>query len=56
MDERIIEALSTVLGCSYDEAERFLESESGCYVSVGGESHWMSGALIRRVAQIALES
>lgn len=54
MDERIIEAASTVLGCSYEKAEEFLESERGCYADIDGRSIWMCGALIRRVAQVSL--
>lgn len=54
MDERIIEAASTVMGCSYEKAEKFLESETGCYADIEGRNVWMSGALIRRIAQVAL--
>lgn len=54
MDDRIIEAASIALGCSYAAAENFLESESGCYVSVDGESRWMSGRTFREALEALL--
>ncbi len=45
----IITAVSTELGISYDAAERFLESESGCFADIDGERIWMSGQLIARI-------
>lgn len=55
MDDRFIEAVSIVAGCSYDEAERYLESESGCYASIGGNNVWVSGDFVRRVLELAVE-
>ncbi len=51
MDDTVTIAVMDVLGCSFDEAETFLNSESGCYISVGGEQHWLSGQVIRQILE-----
>lgn len=55
MDERFIEAVSTVAGCSYEDAEKFLNSETGCYADIGNNSCWMSGDFIRRILEAVQE-
>jgi hypothetical protein len=55
MDDRIIEAASTILGCSYDKAEQFLNSETGCYADIDGRNVWMCGNLIREICEATLE-
>lgn len=43
----IEEAIEESMDCSLEGARNFLKSDSGCYVSIDGESIWMSGVLIR---------
>ena len=54
MDDRIIEAASDILNCSYDEAEKFLNDECGAYASIGGENVWLSGKLVYEIAAASL--
>lgn len=54
MDDRIIEAASDILNCSYDEAEKFLNDECGAYASIGGEKVWLSGKLVYEIAAASL--
>ena len=56
MDENIIDAVAWELGVSYDDAEEFLKSETGCYANIGGESHWMSGKFIARLLKAVKEN
>lgn len=44
-----IEAVIAVLGCSEEDAEKFLNDECGSYADVGGRKVWVSGALINRI-------
>ena len=48
-NEEIIAAVANELDISYDAAERFLDSETGCFADIDGERIWMSGQLISRI-------
>ena len=48
-NEEIFAAVADELGISFDAAERFLASETGCFADIDGERIWMSGQLIARI-------
>jgi len=53
MDEKSIDIIIAVFGCSEEDAEKFLTNESGCYTEIGNRSVFMSGALIHRILKAA---
>jgi hypothetical protein len=55
VSESVIIAASDELNITYDAAKEFLESETGCYADIDGESIWMSGQFIGRLMEAARE-
>jgi hypothetical protein len=53
VSESVIIAASDELNITYDAAKEFLESETGCYADIDGESIWMSGQFIGRLMEAA---
>lgn len=42
----IVHAVANFFGCDDNEAERYLQSQSGCYVRIGDTEVWISGQII----------
>jgi len=49
LNQNVIPQIAEELEISLEAAERFMESETGCYADIDGKSIWMSGQLIARI-------